>query len=90
MMDEIVNAILLLDGYKAYGEYAHKNAIDFLKTKYKQLKMEDIETINSLRIIRNKISYDGFFVRKEFVKDNENNFKDAIAKLKRILKEKLA
>src|SRR3972149_8446096 len=63
---ELMSSILLLDGYKLIGENAHKNLIDYIKSKY-DLEGHEISLLDELRIIRNKIAYDGFFVTGDYV-----------------------
>jgi hypothetical protein len=57
---ELISVILLLDGYKTYGEGAHKKLVEYLQHNYKEFKEYEISLIDDLRIIRNKIAYDGF------------------------------
>jgi len=86
---EAMSIILLIDGYKTYGEYAHKDLIDFLKLNYKQFVDFEINLINNLRIIRNKISYDGFFVKKDFIFENQAHIQKIINKLRKLINQKI-
>lgn len=86
---ELIGIVLLLDGYKLYGEGAHKRQIDYLKDNYKLFKEYEINLIDELREKRNKISYDGFFVDREYVSDRINYIGKIISKLKDIIKSKL-
>ncbi len=85
---ELMSSILLLDGYKLIGENAHKNLIDYIKSKY-DLEGHEISLLDELRIIRNKIAYDGFFVTGDYVERKEETIKDIILKLELIVNMKL-
>lgn len=86
---ELISVILLLDGYKTVGEGAHKRLIEYLESSYKQFNSHEILLIDDLRIIRNKIAYDGFFVTEDYLNRKIKDFQNIISKLKRIIKEKL-
>jgi hypothetical protein len=86
---ELISVILLLDGYKTYGEGAHKRLIEYIQSNYKEFNGYEISLIDDLRITRNKIAYDGFFVDKDYIDRKNNDIQDIINKLKNIIKEKL-
>ena len=85
---ELMSVILLLDGYKTIGEGAHKKLIEYLEDNYKQFEKNEITLINDLRITRNKISYDGFFVTEDYLERKTKGIQTIIPKLKEIIKEK--
>ena len=87
---ELMTLILLLDGYKTFGEGAHKRLIEYLEENYKQFNGYEISLINSLRITRNKISYDGFFVEESYIERKLKDILNIIDKLKEIVKEKIS
>ena len=82
--------ILLLDGYKTFGEGAHRRLIEYLEKNYNQFNSYEISLINSLRITRNKISYDGFFVEETYVQRKLKDIWNIIDKLEEIIKEKIS
>lgn len=86
---ELMSIILLLEGYKTIGEKAHKGTIEYIEENYKELSSYEISLTNSLRIIRNKIAYDGFFVKEDYLKRNLKNINQIILKLEKIIKSKL-
>ena len=86
---ELLSVILLLDGYKTYGEGAHKKLIDYLNMNYKEFNRSEIYLIDDLRNTRNKINYDGFFVDKNYIERKIRTIKEIIEKLKIIIKKKL-
>jgi len=61
---ELLSIVLLLDGYKTYGEGAHKKLIEYVEKNYKEFSKYEISLIDNLRNTRNKIAYDGFLLRK--------------------------
>src|SRR3989344_6388953 len=58
IIKELANALLLLDGLKTTGEYAHKDLIDYL-INYKEFTESDIFFMNDLRVKRNSSAYEG-------------------------------
>ena len=85
---ELISVILLLDGYKTYGEGAHKKLIEYLQTNCKEFNEYEILLIDDLRIIRNKIAYDGFFVNKDYIERKMEDIQKIIGKLKEIIRKK--
>mgnify|MGYP001615342701 CR=1 FL=1 len=86
---ELISIILLLDGYKAIGEKAHKRQIEYLEVNYKEFDKAEITLIDDLRITRNKIAYDGFFVKESYVDRKLVDILKIIEKLKGIIDKKL-
>ena len=86
---ELLSVILLLDGYKTYGEGAHKKLIEYVQSNYKEFSEYSISLIDDLRITRNKIAYDGFFVDKDYIDRKNKDIQEIIDKLKKIINEKL-
>jgi hypothetical protein len=87
---ELLSIVLLLDGYKTYGEGAHKKLIDYLESNYKKFSTYEISLIENLRNTRNKIAYDGFFVEKDYIERKKKDIDLIIKKLKEIIKKKLS
>lgn len=86
VLRELASAIMLLDGLKTHGEGAHKNIIEYLE-KNRKLSGYEISLLDELRITRNKIAYDGFFITEDYL---ERKRKDIIAlseKLKSVLEK---
>ena len=86
---ELLSIVLLLDGYKTYGEGAHKKLIEYVEKNYKEFSKYEISLIDNLRNIRNKIAYDGFFVEKDYIERKKKEINIIIKKLKEIVKKKL-
>lgn len=86
VVKELITAVLLADGYKTLS---HKDLVDYLDKNYAEFTTYDISLLDNLRILRNRIAYEGFFVEPAFLSRNESNFKLIINKLKKILETKL-
>ena len=86
VIKELITAILLADGYKTLS---HKDLIEYLKERYQEFSEYEVNLIDWLRILRNRIAYDGFFVEHSYLKRNENSFKAIIGKLQDLIKNKL-
>jgi hypothetical protein len=86
IIKELITAILLINGYKTLS---HIDLIDYLREKYPQFNAEEISILDDLRILRNRITYEGFLIELSYLKRNEFLFKDIIDKLKGILNIKL-
>ena len=86
IIKELITAVLLIDGYKTLS---HKDLIDYIKEKYKNFSQHEIYVLDNLRVLRNRITYEGFKVESSYLNRNESLFKSIISKLKKELKEKL-
>jgi len=86
---ELMTTILLLDGFKTKGEGAHKKLIEYLEENYNQFTGYEISLMDDLRIIRNKISYNGFFITEDYLERKRKYILDIISKLKNIISRKL-
>jgi len=86
---ELITVILLLDGYKTKGEGAHKKLIEYIGKNYVEFKVHDIMLIDDLRIIRNKISYNGFFVTDDYLERKKKDILMLIDNLRVIVYKKL-
>lgn len=86
IIKEILTALIAIDGYKTTS---HEALIIYLKEFYKNFDDYEINFIDDLRKIRNKIDYKGFSLNPEYLKRNNLEIQNIINKLKTILKEKL-
>lgn len=87
---ELISTILLLDGHKTYGEGAHKKLIEYLQLKHQEFSEYEILLIDDLRITRNKIAYDGFFVENEYIERKVKDIQKIIMKLREIIDKKIS
>lgn len=88
IIKELANALLLIDGLKTIGEYAHKDLIDYL-INYKEFTESDILFMNDLRIKRNNSAYDGKKIDPIYLINNKKRILELIMKLKKVIKKKL-
>ncbi|MDO8643027.1 MAG: hypothetical protein Q7R76_05630 [Candidatus Woesearchaeota archaeon] len=79
IVKELLTALLLLDGYKTLS---HKGLIEYLQKKYPEYTSHDLSLLDDLRILRNRIAYEGFAVEPSYLTRNESAFKAIIATLK--------
>ena len=87
---ELVGVIMLLDGYKIIGESAHKDAFEYLKKNYsKHFKMQQLMFMDSLRVLRNDISYDGFFIETNYLDRTEKEIATIITILDKLVSERI-
>ena len=86
---ELLSVILLLDGYKTYGEGSHKKLIEYIQSNYKEFNEYEISLLDDLRVKRNKIAYDGFFIDKEYIERKLKDIREIIGKLKGIIQKKV-
>lgn len=89
IIKELATALLLLDGFKAIGENAHKETIDSL-SKYKEIEPWKIELMNDLRIKRNKSSYEGKQIETGYLENKKEKFILIIDTLKRVIERKVS
>ncbi len=86
---ELISVILLLDGYKTYGEGAHKKLVEYIQSNYKEFNEYEVSLIDDLRITRNKIAYNGFFVEQGYIERKIKDIQELIGKLKELIKKKI-
>ncbi len=88
IIKEFCTAIMLMGGYKAIGENAHKEIIDFIG-RYEKFGGFEIEIIQDLRIRRNKSSYEGKPIGQVYLENKGDVLLKIINKLGEILKNRL-
>lgn len=86
IIKELITAILLIDGYKTLS---HKDLFEYLNSKYSEFSTHEISALNDLRILRNRVTYEGFFIELSYLNRNENFFKKIIQKLRSLIEKKL-
>ncbi|HLD97445.1 MAG TPA: hypothetical protein VI934_03825 [Candidatus Nanoarchaeia archaeon] len=86
---ELVSALLLLDGFKTVGEGAHKKLIEYIDKNYEEFSEYEVSLLDELRIVRNKISYDGYFVPEGYLERNKKAIEGILARLKGLVEQKL-
>ncbi len=74
---------------RPHGEGAHKKLVEYLEYNYKEFIEYEISLIDDLRVIRNKIAYDGFFVRKDYLERKTMDIQKIISKLRALIVMKI-
>lgn len=85
IIKELITAKLLLDGYKTLS---HKELINCISNS-SEFNEYEISVLDNLRILRNRVAYDGFLIEPSYLSRNEKLFKVLIKKLKEIVKQGL-
>ncbi len=86
IVKELITAVLLIDGYKTLS---HKDLIDYLGKNYSEFTTHEISVLDDLRILRNRITYEGFFIEPSYLERNEPLFRAMIHKLRKMVERKL-
>jgi len=81
IIHKLLEAIALKEGAKAKGEGAHQELIDYVA---KQLRLDEQtrQFLQQLRDYRNRVSYEGFMIQKDFIAVNQQKIKAIIDELK--------
>ena len=69
IIKELITAILLIDGYKTLS---HKDLVDYIKEKYTKFTKYEISVLDDLRVLRNRIAYEGFFIGWTFARSDKH------------------
>jgi len=83
VIKELLVALLLKSGLKSKN---HECLISFFKHKYPKYEYE-AKTMHQLKYTRNRISYDGVFVKIEYIENNKLEFEHIIEILKKLLEK---
>ena len=85
IIKELLTALLLLHGLKSDN---HECLIAFFQKTYPDQEYE-VKVLYDLKIIRNKIDYEGLFVDKEYIERNKLEFIHIISFIQAKIQEKL-
>jgi len=84
ILHNLMEAISLLDGIKFSGDSAHKELIEWITIKMNFPLPKKI-FLQNIRNLRNKISYEGFFIKTDFIKNNDKNIMMIIKELNKTI-----
>lgn len=85
---KLMEALISLNGVRLDGEGKHQKIIDYICNEYKL--GESIRLfIQELRYYRNRISYEGFMVKYEYIKTNKEKIEKIINSLLSLINKKL-
>lgn len=85
---KLMEAITSLDGVKTKGEGAHQDIIDYVCDKYKFNTVTKL-FVQEMRDYRNKISYEGFSIKVNYIKVNSKRIEEIIISLQKLVDERL-
>lgn len=77
-----------LEGIKIKGEGAHQQIIDYICDKYR-LDQSTKQFIQEMRDYRNRISYEGFIIKEDYIKTNSGKIERIIDILLKLVEERL-
>jgi len=81
VIKELLTALLLKNGLKSEN---HECLISFFKQNFPEYEYET-KIIHQLKDVRNRVSYDGVFVKKDYIDINKLEFQHIINLLKKLL-----
>ncbi len=64
--------------------------MDYINEKYRDFTAHEISILDNLRVLRNRIAYEGFSIEPAYLGRNEIFFQAIIGKLRNLLEKKLA
>jgi hypothetical protein len=85
---KLMEALALLNGIKTKGEGAHQELIDYAAKKEK-IEEQNRLLIQQMREYRNRISYEGFNISKNYIQLNEGKIEGIIQRLKIIIEQNI-
>jgi len=83
VIKELLTALLLKDGLKSDN---HECLISYFKYNYNY--EYETKVIHKLKNVRNRVSYDGVFVKKDYISMNKLEFEHIISLLVKIIDKK--
>src|SRR3989338_10494306 len=70
VIHKLMEALGLLNGIKTKGEGAHQELIDYISKQY-NFDEQDRQFLQQMRAYRNRISYEGFMIHKNYITLNQ-------------------
>jgi|SRR3989338_4725101 len=87
IIKELLTAILLLEGYKTLS---HKDLFEYMHEKSAEMfDQQEKFLLNELRILRNRVSYEGFKIQPSYLERNQSKLKEIIQRIKQEIIKKL-
>lgn len=80
VIHKLMDALGLVSGIKTKGEGAHQELIDYVAKKYNFDEQTRL-FLQQMRNYRNRISYEGFMIHKNYINLNQDIIKKIIKKL---------
>ncbi len=80
VLHELMESLISLEGVKIKGEGAHKELIDYVCEKY-NFELQIKYFLQDMRDYRNRISYEGFMIKSNYVIQNIEKIENIIKTL---------
>jgi uncharacterized coiled-coil DUF342 family protein len=80
VIHKLMEALSMLNGIKVKGEGAHQELIDYISEQY-GFDEQTRQFLQKMRDYRNRISYEGFMIKKNYIVLNQERIKVVIKKL---------
>ncbi|MBI2672876.1 hypothetical protein HYX19_01325 [Candidatus Woesearchaeota archaeon] len=80
VIHKLMDALSMVNGIKIKGEGAHQELIDYVAKQY-NFDEQTRQFLQRMRNYRNRISYEGFMVHKNYITSNQEKIKKIIKKL---------
>jgi uncharacterized protein YutE (UPF0331/DUF86 family) len=80
IIHKLMEVLSLIKGIKARGEGAHQELIDYIAKEY-NFDEQTRQFLQKMRDYRNRISYEGFTVHKNYITLNQEKINEIIKKL---------
>ena len=80
VIHKLMEALGLVNGIKTKGEGAHQELIDYIAKQY-DFDDQTRQLLQQMRTYRNRISYEGFMIHKNYINLNQEKIKNIIKKL---------
>jgi len=80
IVHKLIEAITVREGVKVKGEGAHQELIDYV-AKQKKIDEQMRQFLQQMRDYRNRISYEGFMINKNYINLNKEIIKRIINQL---------
>jgi len=87
ILKALMEAIMYLDGIKIKGDGAHYETIEYICKEYDLNESRRI-LLQDIREYRNRISYEGFNVKSDYIKQNTRKIEKMINILLRLINRK--
>jgi len=84
IIHQLAECICCSYGFKFSGDGAHAELLNFIFSEKFEFSESEKLFSQELRVLRNRISYEGFFIQEEYLKRNEIKIKNIIDKLLKI------
>jgi len=81
---KLIEALTLREGVKIKGEGAHQELIDYV-AKQNKIDEQTRQFLQQMREYRNRISYEGFMIHKNYIDLNKENIQKIIKHLFELL-----